>query len=154
MKRLWSRLERFTLLAGVVGIIYGAMTWLIDYRISRPEYVSTVASQVRPSVIINSHGHIISDSGGLEYIDPNIVVEFKEPYSPEFSPVPKRIILKARKLLHEAPIMTAMDDGILIHTRVKGGNGFEWDYEIESIENLSRFHDVVGPFRIRIEIIR
>ena len=62
---------------------------MIEDKINDPEFIGRVAQEVRPAIVFDHNGSVLSDSGGMRYIkEINVVLnrETKEPQKIILSP--------------------------------------------------------------------
>ncbi|MBW2249754.1 MAG: hypothetical protein JRF60_03760 [Deltaproteobacteria bacterium] len=125
---LWKLSLIFVILGGIGGFIGGIffVEDRIEKRISEklkdPELISQIASLVRPSLIFNHKGTILSDSGGEQFIE-NISVQM----GPE---EPTEIIISPKTHLNSAPILECINYNFDITSkRIKKS---DWLFELSS----------------------
>lgn len=110
ISELWKYLA--AILGAVVTIIVFLTTWIgfeshltqiVDKRINDPEYIKKVADQVRPYLIFDGNGIIVTDGGALQYLDSIVVLE-KEIFSGD-SYYPRKMSIKPKTFLANDPII-------------------------------------------------
>ncbi len=144
------------LLAGlgvVLAIIMGLAAFpgyverIVEKKISDPEIIDKVRSQIRPMVVFNQDESILVDTGGMQYIESIRVILDQD------KKTPKEIIVTPKLYLAVAPILESFDDGFVIDP--VRGKEFQWVYKLGVINHLV-FESATrsGSNRFRLEIIR
>jgi hypothetical protein len=122
----------------------------IEGKLENPAFINKVAKSMRPSVIFDINGSILSDMGAMQYIE-DIKVDVNEPLRYD-------IIVSPKKFLSVAPILECLDEQPKII--VKRGKKFDWIYELYEPSRLvvespepPKGVETVG-LRFRIEVIK
>lgn len=135
-----------TVIASLLAV-YFFIDFVVGIKINQPEYIHKIAEQVRPFVIFNGDGVILSDGGALQYLDSLIVLE-KLPFGNCFRP--KRMLIKPKQFLQNEPVIQCLSNEL-------------FDISIKRIPTISWsvFMDYsIGPvgdpcaLKFRLEIIR
>jgi hypothetical protein len=122
-----------TALAGVVGLIWGAMAF-IDMRIERAvtseEYIRKLGQSVRPTLIFNHEGAVTYDGGALALLDDiTITSTTREGYMENNDTMPAQIIITAKRHLPVAPIITPVEVVYVSMGRKRVGKyGWQFDF--------------------------
>lgn len=146
--RVWQIVIALFAIVGFVGVLLGINTYLdrkIESRVSDPEFIRTIAAQVRPAVIFDSNGSILADLGAMQYFD-EILVNL-----PLVHGKPGAIVLKPKILLTFPPEITGMG-GAQIYPAARRGAGLTWRYEIDDVILMKG--EVPKPYQFRLEVIK
>jgi hypothetical protein len=122
-------LERISPLQGLIalivllaGLIYGATAWIQKTArdaVLDEKFLATLAARVRPACIFDSRGAVEADLGAGEYIEDIQVKPAPAVYGYE-------VIIKAKRHLAYAPLITGIDTDMLPQTATRG-KMYDWD---------------------------
>jgi len=134
-------------IGALIGATYGGASY-IDSRVvaltSSDEYLAKVSARVRPSCIFNNKGSILVDMGAMALIEDISLTNYCDT-------LPSTIIIRPRRHLQNAPVITTIDPFTLLLTESRG-NKHEWVYQVKyALAPLS--DDPVVSIRFRLEII-
>ena len=110
---------------------------------ARVEFLQKVATRVRPSIIFDSNGTILSDVGGMELVEKFEVINEKS------SLIPQKVILTPKKLLSYMPVLTSLGE-VQVNIFSKRGKGLSIEYEFGGTSISESGHDVS---RYRLDFI-
>lgn len=135
-------------LGAIIGTVYG-FTAFIDARIERitatDDFLSKVASRVRPSCIFNHKGSILADMGAMEIIENISMTNYNKA-------LPGTIIVTPRKYLANAPILSTIDP-FTLNVVEERGNKYDWVYHV-GYASASFSDDPFGSIRFRLEVVK
>lgn len=143
-RRVWEVLGAFGGLMALVAAIYGFNAYIdsrVEKIISTTGFLEKVAARVRPSVIFDADERILTDAGGLQYLDRIEVPKNKQ------GVFPTQIIVTPKHLMPEAPLLTCLDP-IWFKITAHRGKAIAWVYELEARGHMGGFE----PIRFRLEI--
>lgn len=123
----------------------------IEDKLESAEFINKVAQSMRPSVIFDLNGSILSDMGAMQYIE-DIKVDVKKPQRYD-------IIISPKEFLSVAPILECLDEQPKMI--IKRGKKFDWIYELYEPMHIvasggadpPKGADVVG-LRFRLEVVK
>lgn len=101
----------------------------IDAKINNPEYIQKVAAEVRPSIVFNDEGKILHDSGGLKYIDSNII--FERANAPKSKKNNFKINITSKIYLKSQPLLESIDQSYNI--KANRGKGLKWIFNVYDV---------------------
>lgn len=132
----------------VLGSLYGLDTYIdrkIQSKVSDPQFRSTIASTIRPSVIFDANETVLVDLGGMQFIDSIRVTERDQ----ENALVPTRIIVKRKHYLAYPPLLSSIS---LNDFRItpKRGKGFDWQFNLDPVSILLVDSNNLPSFRLEI----
>ncbi|HMO52796.1 MAG TPA: hypothetical protein PKE26_16630 [Kiritimatiellia bacterium] len=151
-----NRLTTYIVMAIVlIPSIYGVIAWLdnrIESTIQKPEFISRIAAQIRPSAIVDGKGSVIADMGAMKYLDQITVSQ------------DKRLIITVvpNRHLSVAPIVTPLDNTAVLESAVRGEKftwiftfriGGMWVMSDDAPSAMSPFGGASPENRYRIEIL-
>ena len=141
----------FAIFGGLVALIsalYGASSYIdsrIDSRVNNPDFLKRLARSVRPSLVFDEKGSIISDMGAVAFVS-NISVT-KEPKDT------LTIVVSPVEYFGVEPVLEALDDRYAISA--KRGQNYDWIFHLSGIQTfLLESSAEVERHRFRLEIIR
>ena len=149
IQAVWNILLAVSAIAGLLAILYAVDTyfdWKIENKVSDLDFVRKVASQVRPSVIFDSRGSILADTGAMQYLE-KITVEFDT-----VGKKPGKVTVRPKQLMPHPPIITGID-GIFYIPQPLRGPGYEWNYELHSMIARGVQEETKTPYRFRLELV-
>ena len=124
-RTLLTRIIQYgVIIAALFPIIYGLIAWIddrIESTVSKPEFLSMLAAQVRPSAIFNGKGSILADMGAMQQID-RISVEYSNTLT---------VVVYPKRHLSVAPIITSIDNPATLATAERG-SGFSWIFTFKT----------------------
>lgn len=134
---------------GIIVVIVGliALDQYIDYKvkngIERPEVLDKLRQKVRPMVIFDDNGSILSDMGARQYVEDEIKIikTNDEKFLKEI-----RITLKNPLSI---PILTCLDNSVDYLVNPKRGKKLEIIYEL-SVNSYSEPRSKISLFNIEI----
>lgn len=137
----------------VLAMVFGAyhgLNWYIDYRIdnkiSHPEFRSSVARSIRPSVIFNENNSILADMGAMAFID-NINVDKHDRGLITITVTPKKFIAVP-------PVLECLDALVEI-AEIKRGTKYDLVYELKEVDFLVMSSPGnIKNVRFRLELLR
>jgi hypothetical protein len=138
----------------ILGIIVGMLTiglWIesvVDRKLKDPEVIKQVAALVRPTVVFDHRGTILSDSGAKQFIE-NISVEMG---SEEPGKEPRKIIITPKEHLNSPPILECLNDNFYV--KPKRGNKSDWIFELISPNYVLWQSPKIEEWHFRLEIVR
>lgn len=138
----------FRAVMGVVGVLAGiffgfyALDSYIDNKIDKKvesrDYIRRVAFSVHPYVIFNAKGSVLTDAGGMQYIE-NIRVEGERNY---------HVVVTPKLLLTYAPLLSCLDECSFTQN-VTRGSKYDWEYNLHLSMSVG---EIKNP-RFKLEII-
>jgi hypothetical protein len=134
----------------LIGSIVGFNSYLdsrIEKRLTDPVFVKHLNSKLRPTVIFNEHGTILSDSGGMEHIR-EITVIRSEKDKNDFI-----VTIRPTRFLAVEPLMEPLDSQFVVTARQ--GQGFDWVFTLDAINTyaLESSATLSHPERFRLEMV-
>ena len=139
----------------LAAALLGVMLWMedridktVERKLSDEKILRKIASEAQPVLIFNEHGAILFDGGGLEYIN-DIIIDPKEPF-----PFPKTILIRPKKFLTQAPLLSSID-GLWFDYTSERKTGLDWEYHIPNY-TMNGASGNLNPktTRFRLEILR
>ena len=137
----------------VVGGLFAIDSYIdskIEDKLENPAFINKVAQSMRPSVIFDLNGSILSDMGAMQYIE-DIKVDVKKPLRYD-------IIISPKKFLSVAPILECLDEQPKMI--IKRGKKFDWIYELYEPMRITaegpeppKGAELMG-LRFRLEVIK
>jgi hypothetical protein len=138
---------------GVASLFYGGVHWVeksidgaVERKLSDVVVLRKIAAQAQPMLIFDMNGGIVSDSGGLAYIE-KVEIAARDGNS-----FPSKIIIHPKVLLPQAPLLSTIDNVMLEYGAGRGG-GLDWEYSIRLYVVAPMKSDASGC-RFRLEILR
>lgn len=137
---------------GLAGAYFAAVEWRVRTITRDPEYLADIARRVRPSLVIDDEGRVLSDTGALSLLEkpPEIVLpakEDREGYT--------KIMITPKQYLKAEPIVEALDIGNS-SVLVRRGKGISWEVRVgaryQSIVTSYEPKELSSP-RYRIELV-
>jgi len=133
-------LEVVAILLGVFFGFYALDSYIdnkIEKKVESADYIRRVASNVRPYVIFNTKGTILTDAGGMQYIE-NIRVEGEQDL---------HIVVTPKLLLAHAPLLNCIDEYKYTQNVVRGSK-YDWEYNLHLY--MSTGGNEIPRFRLEI----
>jgi hypothetical protein len=137
-------------LGGLFGMVLGFNSYLdnrIESRLTDPVFVKQLNSKLRPTVIFDEHGTILSDSGGMEHIREIRVVRSDKDKNDW--------IVTIRSIRHLAvePVIEPLDDRYVVNAH--RGQGFDWIFTLDAkVFMVAQSSATIDhPERFRLELV-
>jgi hypothetical protein len=135
-------------IAVVIPALYGVNSYMdskIESKINNADFLKKLARNIRPSLVFDDKGSIISDMGAASLVS-NISVS----QGPKHS---LKIIVSSAEFVGVEPVLEALDDRYMI--RAERGQRFDWVFHLTGIRTLvMEDSPKVERHRFRLEIIR
>jgi len=134
----------------VIGVYHG-FNFYVDYRISEklrdPLFIRELSSRVRPALVFDESGRILSDSGAFQFIKEirvDRIVGKKTGFSIKITPA---------SFLAVEPIIEPLDGRYYVHAQ--RGPGVTWLFQLDAIISIVTQESATGPRvqRFRLELI-
>jgi hypothetical protein len=144
-------------LAGLFTIVKGFDLYvehLVEKKTQNSDFIKSLVSKVRPTLIFNSSEAILVDLGAKEYIDHVEVTEGPwddlktDSEGKEFNLVSK-VVVFAKEVLPRAPMLETLG-GNEVHLTATPGKNNSWEYSIK----IGGAHYKGEPLLYRLEILR
>jgi hypothetical protein len=155
LRSFLGSLNRTSTATGAVLVVAAAL-WggyeivdhLVESKISDEAYMSQLAKRLRPNLVFDASGSVLSDRGALELVEPPKVESIEEGDAEAL-----RVTIRPREFLALPPVLESLDQPAVITS--ERGEGISWIFTIRwklfiTVRESAGQED---PARFRLEII-
>jgi len=141
-----------SVLVALAASYFALLDWKVGRMIKDPAFMNEIAQRVRPALVFNAEGSVISDSGALQFLEGTPKVELaKRDESLRVAKSPSIPRLRSR-----SPILESLDISNVSVT-AKRGPGLTWKITViaryEALATEAK-PESEAPARFRVELSR
>lgn len=153
----WGWVGRLVGLIALLVALDGVLDWRIRSVVEAPAYRASVARMVRPAMVFDSEGRVLSDSGVRRLLECGPEIEFSDSFEDDFL---AKIRIRPKGFLAVEPILEALDSGFVAITPTRiVDTGYEFKIlsrtrllELDGETEETRIADEM-PMRFRLELV-